>query len=173
MNVTPDPETSAIDVVVTQDSLLDDFRNIIEERRFELETKTRELLSNQKNITLAPGDDDTSFLVASESRKAIYHHDTINLNTGQIACDSKSCLPHKRAKICHHTLAVAVSKKIKPMFATWHNRQKLDAGLDKIVAFQLPTGTGKKAHKRTERRFGTSEKTAQVTMLKSTEGITS
>ena len=174
MDVTTEPDTPAIDLGVTQeDSLLDDFRNITEEKRFDLMTKTRKLLSSKKNITPAPGDDDMSFLVASESRKATYHHVTINLHTGQISCDSKSCLPYKRSKICHHTLAVAVSKKIKPMFAIWHNRQKVDNGLDKILAFELPTGTGKKAHKRTERRVGTSEKTAQVTVLKSTEGITS
>ena len=77
MHVTPDPGTPAIDVVVTrEDCLLDNFRNITEERRFELETKKRKLLSNQKNITLAPGDDDMSFLVATESSEAIYHHVT-------------------------------------------------------------------------------------------------
>ena len=64
-----------------------------------------------------------------------------------------------------------MAKKYNYMFAVWYNKQKIDSGLDKIVSFELPKGTGQKAHNRTQRRFGTSEKTAQVATLKSKEGI--
>ena len=161
----------AVEVVPSQnESLLDSFLNIEQGRSLELETRARRLLSNPKFITWAPGLDETSFLVASESRTSVHHHVTINLKTGQVACETKSCLPYKRAKICHHTIVVAVAKKANYMFAVWHNKQKMDSGLDKIVSFELPKGTGQKAHNRTRRRFGTSEKTAQVATVKSKEG---
>ena len=78
----------------------DAFLNIEEDRRFTLEAQVRRLVDNPKYITAAPGDDDMSFLVASESSKALYHHVSINLKTGQIACDVKKCLSYKTTKIC-------------------------------------------------------------------------
>ena len=149
---------------------LDAFLNIKEDKRFALEAQVNRLVNKPKYITAAPGDDDMSFLVASESSTSLYHHVNINLKTGQIACDVKKCLSHKTTKICHHTLAVAVQKRIISRFAQWHNKQKAEFDSDKMVSFNLAKGTGQKAHRRTQIRLGTNEKTPQVTTVATREG---
>ena len=151
-------------------SFLDFFTNIDDDKRFDLETKVKRLMKNAKSITAAPGDDDTCFLVSSESSKTLFHRININLKTGQVACDVKTCLSYKTFKVCHHSLAVAVQKKVTTKFADWHNKQKVDHILDKMVAFNLPKGTGQKAHKRTQVRLGTAEKTPQIATVKTRDG---
>ena len=153
-----------------EESFLGSFQNIPEGQRFLLEAKVNRILSNKKYITPAPGDDDMTFLVASESGKSVFHHVTVVARTGQITCDPKKCLPYKVGKVCQHALALASSKHILASYALWHNNQKGGLDPDKIMSFNLSKETGLKKHLKTQRRLGTTLKNPQTTSIRNTQG---
>ena len=97
--------------------------------------KASELLSDQKAITPAPGNDPTAIMVLSRSLNTPHH--VSGQPDGQYVCDP-SC------QICSHTLAVAEQGGALVKFLEWFLNMDKRPNLSTLGLSGLPKGRGQK-----------------------------
>jgi hypothetical protein len=109
--------------------------------------KAKDLLSHEKHITSAPGDNEKAHMVLSHSQSA--PHLVQIKSSGQYVCDS-NCIQWLSSQICSHCLAVAPKNGDLPLFLEWYTSKAENPNITTLSMKGLPSVRGRKGGKVTK-----------------------
>jgi len=121
-----------------------------------ISSRVQSLVAEESSIVAAPGDQ-TAWMVRSLSGQR--PHYVREAKSGGYLCDDQ-CLAYKSAKICSHTLAVAMKCHHVPALVRWCQTSKTKPNFTSLAESGKPLTAGK-----TKRKAASKKATSYVVIL--------